>query len=233
MKKICIVVMIALALGVTGCGNKNNENSKNLNNNKTSNVTEKEEVKDKEVEEEEKKDETSEEKEESRNVLKTYMDKKEKEGFFKYNLDLSFIENGTYKYTELKDSVEVTEEDGYKFEGDFYSNKYGAIDTVVRFNELWLEYVNKGNTEVYNSVLKDSEAYKDIKSFNRNGLKEEFKTFEIGEVRNFNDYYYVWTHEVIEESRNGEVTLREYNWIYKLQKKEMDFYLVDFTRDKN
>ncbi|MCM1991006.1 TcaA NTF2-like domain-containing protein [Oceanirhabdus seepicola] len=233
MKKICIIVMIALTLVVTGCGNKNNENKKNLNNKNASNVTEKENGKDKETEEEEKKDEASDSKEEIINVLKIGVDQKENDGFFKYNLNLSFNENGTYKYTELKDSVEVTEEDGYKFEGDFYSNKYGAIDTVLRFNEQWLKYVNDGNADVYGNILNDSEAYEDIKNFNRNGLTEKFKTLEIGEVRKHNDYYYVWTHEVIEELRSGKTTLREYNWIYKFKKIEMDFWLVDFTRDMN
>ena len=233
MKKICIIVMIALTLVVTGCGNKNTENNKNLNNKKTSNVTEKENGKDKDEEDEQKKDEDSVSKEEIKNVLKEDVDKKENEGFFEYNIKLAYRENGTYKYSELKDSKQVTDEDGYKFEGDFYSNKYGTIDSVLRFNKQWLEYVNNGNTDVYGSVLKNSEAYEDIKNFNRNGLTEKFKTLEIGEVRNHNDYYYVWTHEVIEELKNGETKLREYNWIYKFKKTEMDFYLVDFTRDNN
>jgi len=236
MKKICIIVMIALALGATGCGNKNN---KNINNKNTSNVTQKENEKDKEEKEEEekkteeKKEDASDSEKEIKNVEKYGVDIKENEGFFKYNLNLSFKQKGTYKYAELKDSIEVTEEDGYKFEGDFYSNKYGAINGVLRFNEEWLDYVNNGNTDVYGSVLKDSEAYEDIKKFDRNGLTEKFKTLEIGEVRKYNDNYYVWTHEIIEELRNGKTTTREYNWIYKLKKIEMDFKLVDFTRDKN
>ena len=162
MKKICIIVMIALALGATGCGNKNN---KNINNKNTSNVTQKENEKDKEEKEEEekkteeKKEDASDSEKEIKNVEKYGVDIKENEGFFKYNLNLSFKQKGTYKYAELKDSIEVTEEDGYKFEGDFYSNKYGAIDSVLRFNEKWLDYVNNGNTDVYGSVLKDSEAY--------------------------------------------------------------------------
>ncbi len=232
MKKIFIIVMITLTLGVTGCGNKTTENSKNLNNRNTSNVTQNENGKDKEKEEQKNKDGASESSQEIRNALKEAVDKIENEGFFKYNLNLVYRENGTYKYSELKDSKQVTDGDGYKFEGDFYSNKFGAIETVLAFNKLWIEYVNQGNTNLFSRVKKDSEAYEDIMKFNKNGLTENFKTVEIGEVRNYNDFYYVWTHEVIEELRNGEITLREYNWIYKLKKEEMDFYIVAFTGDK-
>lgn len=250
MKKILVLVMTALLLvGTTACGNKNKENGQADNNKATVQKNEKNEE-DKNENKEEASDEVSEEKEndeqadkkeedqpkDKRDVCKISVDKMIEAKEFEVNNDLKFDDNKSYKYSELKSSKELLEDKGFDFEGDFYSDKYNAIGTVVNFNKAWLRYINDNNKDVFSYVQDNSEAYDDLSRFNRTNLKEKFLLFEIGEVRtaeiNGTEYTYVWTHEKIEEIRNGKKTIREYKWIYRMKRMEMDYKIISFTEDK-
>lgn len=103
--------------------------------------------------------------------------------------------------------------------------------SVIDFNNAWLEYINNGDRSVFNYAENGSEVYNSSISFNKNGLKERFLKMLIKDVRKGNDAYYVWTHEKIEEIRNGDSKIEECHWIYKIKKIDDKFYLSEYLLD--
>lgn len=146
------------------------------------------------------------------------------------NEALKYDENIEYKTEDINSSTPVSNQVWKEIEGKTYYYDEVIIKSLVQFNSKWIDYVNNNDKTVLSLVEKDSKAYKNVVTFNRDGTLEEFLLFEIGEIRKGNDGYYVWTHEKIKVVKDGESEIREYNWIYQLVEGEYDFFISNYHR---
>lgn len=106
-----------------------------------------------------------------------------------------------------------------------------AVGTLIAFDSQWIDYVNTGNTAVFDLLEEGSAAYKNSKAYSQAGkIKETFVLLEIGEIRQGADGFYVWTHEQIQIEKNGSVQSKEYYWIYLLRASGGQMKIADYKR---
>lgn len=144
------------------------------------------------------------------------------------NENLKYNADENYKEEDVLISTPVADEVWKEIEGKSYYYNEAIIKALVQFNSKWIDYVNNNDKAVLSLVEKDSKAYKNAATFNREGILEEFLLFEIGEIRRGKNGYYAWTHERIKVIEDGESEIREYNWIYKLVEGEYDFFISNY-----
>ncbi len=104
-------------------------------------------------------------------------------------------------------------------------------EAIKNFNNSWISYVNDGDESFFNYVNKDSSAYKNAKKFNSEGLKEEFLSMELSDVNINGNTATITVYEEIKKTKNEEVKIAKYNWIYTLVKKD-EKWLVDSYKKK-
>ncbi len=106
-----------------------------------------------------------------------------------------------------------------------------VVGTVIAFDSQWIDYVNGGGKSVFDLVKKDSGAYRKLTAFSKAGkVKETFKLLEIGEIRQGEKGFYVWTHEEIQVTEKGKTTNSKYNWIYYLEPSEGKMQIVNYFK---
>ena len=81
-----------------------------------------------------------------------------------------------------------------------------AVGTLIAFDSQWIDYVNTGNTAVFDLLEEGSAAYKNSKAYSQAGkIKETFVLLEIGEIRQGADGFYVWTHDSNRKKRKRSI----------------------------
>ena len=65
---------------------------------------------------------------------------------------------------------------------------------------------NYKDASVLNLIQKNTDLYKEIKELGDRGLKETFKTLQIGEIRQAGSQYYVWVSEKVKSTETGTAT---------------------------
>lgn len=100
------------------------------------------------------------------------------------------------------------------------------------FNSSWVDYVNNGDEKVFDFVVKDEGAYKNMKSVNPKGLTEEFLQLDIKYVDIDGSNAVAGVHEKIKKIKNGKETVVEYDWIYSLKKDDGSWKIVSYKKDK-
>lgn len=108
----------------------------------------------------------------------------------------------------------TTEEDDEKDEEQAVRN------ALVDFNDAWIDYVNDGNKAYFNHITSDGVAYNNAKNFNTKGLTEKFIVMKINQVNVAGNTATAKVYEEIQKTKDGNVTVAKYNWIYNLVKKD-------------
>jgi|GEM_PF-1651164 len=117
-------------------------------------------------------------------------------------------------------------------DGDAVYYDREIVAALIRFDSMWIDYVNSGDKSVYTAVKEGSQAYKNVRNFSKAGkVKEKFLLLEIGELRQSGDDYYAWVHEKIEVTEAGKAAVKEYNWIYRLEKSGRDMLITNYYRN--
>lgn len=91
---------------------------------------------------------------------------------------------------------------------------------IEQFNDAWIELVNNNNQEFFNHVTTNGVAYKNAKNFDSTGLTERFLVMNVNSVTVTGSTATAKVREEIEKTKDGEVTIAKYNWIYDLVKKD-------------
>ena len=113
-------------------------------------------------------------------------------------------------------------------EGVLYYDQ-SLVSTLVAFDSQWIQYVNDGSKDVINLVKANSRAYDNVTGYSNVGkVNQKFKLLEIGEIRQGETGYYVWTYEEIEQTVGKKTTLKKYHWIYYLEPVEGEMRIVDY-----
>ena len=97
---------------------------------------------------------------------------------------------------------------------------------MIDFNDAWIEYVNNNDQSYFNYITPDGVAYKNAKGFNRTGLTEKFLEMRVNQINIAGNVATVKVYEEIQKTKDGNVTVAKYNWIYNLVKKN-GIWLID------
>ena len=105
-----------------------------------------------------------------------------------------------------------------------------VVATIIRFNSRWVNYVNAGDPRILELVTAGSPMEQSLLAFT--GFGETTYTFselEIGEIRQFQDRFFIWTHEVITaEETEQALVRRERSRIYELEIRDENMYIVTY-----
>jgi hypothetical protein len=150
----------------------------------------------------------------------------------KYSDAFKYSENITYRDPDIAKSLPIANNIWYKDKDDKpYYFEQSAVASIVKFDSLWIDYVNSGNEDAIDLTKEDTEARENVLGFDRStGLTEEFLLLEIGEIRQSTNYLYVWTHERIKVTDNGKSVTKDYKWIYQLEPVDKELKIVNYFR---
>lgn len=133
--------------------------------------------------------------------------------------------------TDNTDSSESTESSDSSNETD--SSESSGTDEkeviknrMIDFNDAWIEFVNNNDQSYFNYITSDGVAYKNAKGFNRTGLTEKFLDMRVNQINIAGNTATAKVYEEIQKTKDGNVTVAKYNWIYNLVKKN-GVWLID------
>ena len=150
----------------------------------------------------------------------------------KYNETFKFFPNVTYKDPDISASLPISNNVWFidKDTKPVYMDQ-SVVGTIVKFDSLWIDYVNSGIEEAIAMTKEDTKARENVMGFKRNSdLTEEFLLLEIGEIRQTTNYLYVWTHERIKVTEDNVSVTKDYKWIYQLEPVENELKIVNYFR---
>ena len=134
--------------------------------------------------------------------------------------------NSGYTYNNMEEIHSSKETDDAK--------AFEVKDVVTNFNNSWVEYVNSGDSSVFSYLRADTQAYKYAVAYGAKDIHEEYILMEVNDVREVGDSYYVWTHEIIEETstaNSSESERFEYHWVYKVSYSDGGYYIENYISD--
>ncbi|WBW95796.1 TcaA NTF2-like domain-containing protein [Oceanirhabdus sp. W0125-5] len=138
--------------------------------------------------------------------------------------DSTFKTSLSYKYSDVRTSSRLSGEIAQEIE-----------NALRGFNNGWIDYVNTNDKNMFNYLLKDSDAYNKAIRFKENtnnaGIKQRFDIMEIKDVRKGDNAYYVWVHELIHQTKGAEVKNMTYHWIYVIKKSGNEYLVSEYFKD--
>lgn len=102
--------------------------------------------------------------------------------------------------------------------------------TLESFNAAWIKYVNNGDQTFFDYVLKGGQAYNNAKGFDSTGLTEKFLTMDVNQVTVNGKVATAKVFEEIEKTKDGQVTVVKYNWLYELVKVDGKWLVKGYTK---
>ncbi|MDR1953947.1 MAG: hypothetical protein LBQ21_05665 [Clostridiales Family XIII bacterium] len=109
-------------------------------------------------------------------------------------------------------------------ENDYWTaNEFGrvlydesAVAAVIRYNSALIDYVNNKKNDVLNEIETGSDAEKTLAETTAAIENLEINMLGIGEIRQNGDDFFVWTIEMVTETRNGAAATTIYKKLYRL-----------------
>ncbi|MBO4725712.1 MAG: hypothetical protein J5622_04305, partial [Firmicutes bacterium] len=137
----------------------------------------------------------------------------------KADKNLCYNPTETYKETRIAESQPLEYNIWYKDLADnlVYSDM-AAADTLVKYNSMWIDYINNGDESVFTVIAPDSKVYTNCKKATTKASEKIKKELAIGEVRKTDGGFLIWDREVITTTtKSGDVTTATYEMVYFLQ----------------
>lgn len=92
-----------------------------------------------------------------------------------------------------------------------------VADTLVKYNSLWIDYINTGDETVFTLIAPDSKVYQNCKKAKTGASEKIMKELAIGEIREVTGGFLIWDREVITTtSKSGDITTATYEMVYYL-----------------
>ncbi len=101
------------------------------------------------------------------------------------------------------------------------------------FNGAWIEFINNYDNSVYNYLRVGTNPYNHAQKYEDKSLYQEYQLMDVMDVRKSNSYYYVWVHEIINETDYdaNKKSVLEYHWVYRVGKDNDGYYIHDYIKD--
>lgn len=128
----------------------------------------------------------------------------------------------------------------YERMNDIYSSRPAnddeafEMETLISdYNNAWIDYVNYYYTDVYDYLREGTRPYSTAEKYKDKNITESFLLMDVLDVRQTDNYYYVWTHEIIKEHNNdnGAEKELEYHWVYRIAEDMQGYYIYDCIDD--
>ena len=149
----------------------------------------------------------------------------------KANSQLSYNPTKDYGFEDINKSQPIQNNLWYqKPDGSPVYYDHSVVGSLIAFDSMWIDYVNKNDKSVIALTKEGEMAYKNALSFGEKTGKfnETFESLEIGEIRLTEKGFCVWAHEKIQIESKGKVTSKEYNWVYYLEPIEQQMKIVSY-----
>ncbi|MBN7773231.1 zinc ribbon domain-containing protein [Clostridium aminobutyricum] len=150
------------------------------------------------------------------------------------NKSLVFDESKDYGIDDLNNSVPIENNLWYKDkEGEPVYFDSEIMKTIIRFDSLWIDYLDQKNKEVLTLTKEGSVAYNNAKTYTGVGkISEVFNSLELGEMNKGKTGYYIWAKEDIDVTEKGKVTNKVYTYIYYLEPVGQELKIVSYIKIK-
>lgn len=149
--------------------------------------------------------------------------------------NLVYAENKDYRDKNINNSKKIENNIWYQDENGntvYYDKE--IVKTIIQFDSGWIDYVNKKDTTVLGLIKEDSSAYKNVKGFSKVGkVTKSFDSLKIGEIRQSENGFYVWTNEAITTTESGKSSTVNYKWIYYLEPIDKQMKIVSYKDDNH
>ncbi|MDO5441200.1 MAG: hypothetical protein Q4F55_01400, partial [Bacillota bacterium] len=131
-----------------------------------------------------------------------------------------YSKDGKYGYNNLGSCTIVTDEDIIN----------AATEVLVKYNCAWIDYVNTGSDiSCFDYLKADGEAFRLASSFDGVGkIKEEFKSLNIGEIRQDSKDIFVFADEDILVKNGSSTTEVPSRLVYRMTKVGDDYKIVEY-----
>lgn len=103
---------------------------------------------------------------------------------------------------------------------------------IFKFDELWIDYVNQGDTAVMDYVFEDSPVAQMIQAYQRNDDRQKYLSIDIKDVKIEKNTAYARVYEKMQQTTGSETNIFEYHWIYRLEKKGEMWYIHSYEEDR-
>ncbi len=101
--------------------------------------------------------------------------------------------------------------------------------TIFKYDELWIDFVNRGDIGIMDYVVAGGPVAEMIASFVRDGTKQKYLGIEIKSVTINGSEATADVYEKLEQTKDGESAVKEYEWQYKLQKVGEQWYVHSYV----
>lgn len=104
--------------------------------------------------------------------------------------------------------------------------------SIFKFDELWIDFVNQGDTTVMDYVLEDSPVAQMIQTYQRNEDRQKYLSIDVKDISIENNTAYAKVYEKMQQTSGSETNIFEYHWIYRLEKKGEMWYIHSYEEDR-
>jgi hypothetical protein len=104
-----------------------------------------------------------------------------------------------------------------------------AVAAVIRFNSELMDYIANKNVTLLNELTAGGEVEKKLADYVANVSAVNVESLGIGNIRKEGDNLYVWTNEIVTETRNGVPEQRAFMRLYLLAPGDGYFTVSDFA----
>lgn len=148
------------------------------------------------------------------------------------NNSLAWEKGRKYPLSSIDDSIPLENNHWYTDEkGQHVYYDREILASLIRFDSQWQDYVNGGSKQVVDLTKQGSKARKNVETFSKIGkVEQSFLSLEVGEIRQYEEMFYVWTYEEIKEIQGGKTTIKKYNWIYCLEPVGKEMKIVNYYK---
>lgn len=113
---------------------------------------------------------------------------------------------------------------------DTVNEEVAVKNTITAFNDAWIRYVNENDQSFFNYVTTNGVAYQNAKNFKRTGLTEEFLQMDVNQVIVNGNTATAKVYEEIKKTKDGDVTIAKYNWLYDLVKRDGEWLVNGYKK---
>ncbi len=117
--------------------------------------------------------------------------------------------------------------------GSYYNEEDLLWWLVVKFDEAWIRYINVGDEDIFNYMVKDSQVYNLAINYKKQHakLKQEMVVIQNESVTINGDTAVIYIYELLREyGSNGAEEEKEYHWAYTAKRIDNVWYLTEMKR---
>ena len=145
------------------------------------------------------------------------------------NPDLGLDPDRAYPDSRIPASVPIENNVWITTDEERYFDQQ-VVAIIIKFNSMWIDFVNVGNPRILELVMVGSPMEQSLLTFSGFGEKiHVFTELQIGEIRQYENSFFVWVHEIVSDAQDGQALVRnERARIYEIRVRDDSMYIVAY-----